>query len=197
MSIGAQSDIRIRSVSSAGVRAKLAGTPLEGYADLFVALATKYAIDPNWALAYLQWESGFGRESPAPTNPWDILCATGNWRQIDCVTTGAGYSYAVYPDMATGLEAGFRLWDSYYRRGWTNWFSSLSVALCGNPQGCQGTWVESVISQGQANAEAYPYVESPIPPPVNVEIFNSAAVLLGALMLLAGSAYLYTKAQGG
>lgn len=155
-----ESSIEVQSLSEEGAREILAGTPVQGYADTFLRLSREYRIDTNWILSYLQWESGFGSAnsfSLAHNNLWDILCYPGQWGAVGCNDPGNGYSYAVYPDMATGIEAGYRLWRSYVERGWSSWFKSLSVALCGNAGGCDGSWVGSVIAQANRNAERWPY----------------------------------------
>lgn len=196
MAVTAEANIRTWSVDDGFVRSKLADTAIN--ADDFLYFARTYNVDPNWALAYLQWESHFG-DTPIgranPTNPWDILSVPGQWGQVGEYAPGNGYSYATYPDARTGLEAGFRLWDSYASKGWDTWRTSLSVALCGQPDGCAGTWVESVIRQGQYNAgqsgeptdTPVPEVGFPIGPiefPVIGSVSSGALVGLGAAALL-------------
>lgn len=164
--VGPDANLRDPTVSPDAVYAKFAGTPLQGYEPVFLALADTYQIDPNWALSYLQWESGFGASQVGlanPTNPWDILSVPGQWGQIDTICFRL--CYAVYPDVPTGLEAGFRLWSYYADLGYGDWFESLSRALCGNAAGCGGDWVANVIATGQQNAVQWPYVGGPPPPP--------------------------------
>lgn len=171
--VAPESDLRQPTVSWAAVSAKLAGTPLQGYEAVFWSLAQQYGVDPNWALSYLQWESAFGSRGVStgnPTNPWDIASYPGQWGQVGSYDAGNGFNaanggYAVYPDVSTGLEAGFRLWRSYADAGYSSWWASLSRALCGNPDGCGGTWVNNVIATGGQNAAQWPYDGSTAPPP--------------------------------
>lgn len=167
--VAADADLRTPTVSNDAVWAKFAGTPMQGYEGTFLTLAQQYGIDPNWALAYLQLESRFGEADPSGQgmayhyNPWDMVIAT---RPVDdprgYVSPFNGWTYYRFGSMAEGLEAGFRNWASYPPRGWADWFSSLSVALCGRPQGCSGSqWVQSVIQQGQWNAQQWPYDGQP------------------------------------
>lgn len=159
-----------RTISDDGVRAKLAGTPLESWASTFVRLSNQYGIDPNWIVSYMQWETGFGgtvgdlHPSMLFNDPWDMLCGvpggacgTPGPGAIECRRAPNDYCYYVYPTMEAGIEAGYANWKSYVDRGWSNYFSSLSVALCGNPAGCGGSWVANVIAQANDNAQRWPY----------------------------------------
>ena len=194
MSITWDSDVRQQSISAAGVATILAGTPLSSYAGTVEALATKYGIDANWIVSYLQWENGFGTAnsfSLSNNNPWDILCYPEQWGSSGCNDPGNGYSYAVYPDMAIGLEAGFRLWASYVAMGLTTWGSSLSRAECGQAT-CPGNWVENVIATGDSNSVEYPADSGYTPP---VPTLGETPTGVGVLLLLggamiAGAAYL-------
>ncbi len=176
--IANDSDIRVPTISDQGVREKLAGTPLAAYTDLILDLSRRHNIDPNWVLSYLEWESGFGAAndfSMPNNNPWDMFCypypgsmadcgPSEQWGASGCVvieTSEGQRCFAVYPSMEVSLEAGYRNWESYVARGWTTWRTSLSVSLCGNPDGCPGTWVNNVIQQGRDNAARWP----PVPPP--------------------------------
>ena len=193
MNVGPDTSIRQRTVSDHAIWAKLRGTPMEGAEGPLRALVEAYRIDPNWALSYLQWESGFGSSAIGranPSNPWDILCYPGQWGQVAEYRPGNGYCYAVYPDLATGLEAGFRLWSSYADSGWSTWFASLSRALCGVPSGCDSPWVANVIATGQANAAQWPAGGSSDPAgPPGLPRFSP--LMLGALvglgLFMAGS----------
>ena len=164
-----------RTVSSEGVRTKLAGTPLSPYADRFLSLAESYQIDPNWALAYLQMESRFGTSQIGranPSNPWDILCYPGQWGASGQYQPNANYCYAVYPSVEVGLEAGFRQWRRYVTDGFTTWYATLCRSVSGNGP-CEESWVAQVIGQGQYNAERWPYVavdigNGGVPPPAPV-----------------------------
>jgi hypothetical protein len=171
MIITGATDLRTPTVAPAAVTAKFSGTPLAGYETVFWTLAANYGVDPNWALAYLQFESAFGKAGVStanPTNPWDILSYPGQWGQVGEHVPGNGYRYAVFASVEQGLEAGFRLWRSYAEAGYSSWFSSLSRALCGNPAGCEGsTWVDQVIAQGTYNATQWPYGGESFPPAPN------------------------------
>ena len=194
MSITWDSDIRQQSISAAGVSAILAGTHLASYAGTVEALAIQYGIDANWIVSYLRWENGFGTAnsfSLSNNNPWDILCYPGQWGATGCMDPGNGYSYAVFPDMPTGLEAGYRLWASYVAMGLTTWGPSLSRAECGQPT-CSGSWVDSVITTGDQNAAEYPADSGytpPVPTPSETPTGLGVLLLLGGAMI-AGAAYL-------
>ncbi len=170
--VAPDSDLRTPTISSSAVSVKFAGTPLQGYEGTFWALAGQYGIDPNWALAYLQWESGFGRNDPSGqgmafhNNPWDMVaCAAAP--SCDCPADQCYQSpynswwYYRYPSVAAGLEAGFQNWAGYVRRGAGTWQAGLMRA-----SGNNANWTASVIAQGQYNAEHWPYDGSSAPPPV-------------------------------
>lgn len=149
-------DIRGRTISSAGVREKMDPTPMRDYANLLLAFSEEYNIDPNWSLAYIQWESAFLRPDTIAAhcnNPYDLLCHAGH----ECYAPGNGYSYAYYPTVEVGIEDGLSNFKTYVDRGWVTWFSSLSVALCGVPGGCASDWVDKVIATGNENAAKWPY----------------------------------------
>jgi hypothetical protein len=168
--ITGESDIRVQTVSPQAAYEKLNGTPMQQWADVFIRLSNNYSIDLNWILSYLQWETGFGgaggrHPSMDFNDPWDMLCASPG-QPCNCapifgasgvVTAPNGYCYYTWPTMEAGIEAGYKNWKSYIDRGWTNWFSSLSVSLCGNPAGCSGEWVQNVINQANYNASHWPY----------------------------------------
>jgi hypothetical protein len=197
-----------RTISDEGVRAKLAGTPLESWAGTFLTLSRQYGIDPNWIVSYLQWETGFGgtvgdlHPSMLFNDPWDMLCGVpgepcgsgSRWGSVECRRAPNDYCYYVYPSMEAGIEAGYRNWQSYIQRGWTNYFSSLSVALCGNPAGCDSQWVPNVIAQADSNAARWPYTGGGggviIFPPKSVGV---ALVGLVGAALLGGGAYVAVK----
>lgn len=167
------SDYSQQTLSNEGVAVQLAGTPLEPYAATIVKLARDYEVDVNWAMSYLRWESGFGASQIGrqnPTNPWDILCYSGQWGQVDEFRPGNGYCYAVYPDVPTGLEAGFRQWRRY-RDVWgaTTWRESLCIAVSGNVDSCNEQWVNNVVASAQHWASLYPFDginEQQLPEPV-------------------------------
>lgn len=201
-----------QTISADGVAAILAGTPLSAYANTILTLSQKYGIDANWILSYLRWENGFGSAnsfSIGNNNPWDILCYPGQWGEVGQDNESNGYCYAVYPSMNVGLEAGYRLWSSYVSEGYNTWFKSLSVAECGNPDGCSGSWVQNVIAQANRNASEYPYVPSmpatggsggTQPPMPALAIGNwqpsALAVSLGMLAVVAAGAMAYYAVNG-
>jgi len=210
MSISGNSDIRMQSVSPAAAYAKLAGTPLQPYADLFVSLSQQYGIDLNWVLSYLQWENGFGAGhfSMNFNDPWDMLCGVPGspcdgsnppWGAIRCERAPNDYCYWVFPDMATGIESGYRNWVRYVKNGWTSWFSSLSVALCGDPAGCSSPWVQNVINQGDLNSQQWPYTGPPPPGPPPIFILPSSAMLLllGSILAVGAAVGAYYVHKGG
>jgi len=195
-------DITDRTISNEGVRAILAGTPMAPYLDNFMLRAGQYGIDPNWALSYIRWENLFGTAnafSMAHNNIWDILCIKANppycrtprnWGASDCNDPGNGYCYAVYPSMDVGLEAGFRLWQYYVTQGWRTWETSLAIALCGSLDCKDGPWVQGVIATGAENAAQWPYTAHPPQPPPTPAVSVAPLILMGALLLIAGSAVL-------
>lgn len=165
--VNPSSDIRGQTVSAAGVQAKLLGTPLEPYTEHFLYYAQQYGIDANWALAYLQWESGFGASEIGranPTNPWDILCYPGQWGAVGEFRPGSGYCYAVYPSVETGIEAGFRQWRRYVDDGYTTYYATLCRSVSGGGP-CNEQWVNNVIAQAQYNAAHWPNDGAPTPAP--------------------------------
>ena len=169
MTIIRDSDIRVRSVSFEAVQAKFAGTPFEPWGEAFWLFASQYGIDPNWGLAYLQWENGFGRANDffeRLNNAWDILCVPGGqWGQESCWTSALGYSYAVYPNKGIGIEAGFRLWKAYVDAGLVTWAQTLCRASIGTVP-CDTDWVRGVISTGNQNSELWPVEGAPAPAPI-------------------------------
>lgn len=211
MTVTADSPITIQTVSPQAALDKLAGTPLEPWTQVFIAMAESYRIDLNWVLSYLQWETGFGSAGPGGrhfsmeyNDPWDFLCGVPGGDcgpplgegAIDCHRAPNGYCYSVFPTMEVGIEAGYKNWVRYVNNGWSTWFTSLSVALCGNPSGCSGGWVNNVIRQGQENAERWPYVppgdgnggDGQLPPAISL-----ALPILAGLALMAGSVLLLRK----
>lgn len=218
MSIENSTPITIQSVSSQAAVDKLAGTPLEPWTQLFIDLAISYSIDLNWVLSYMQWETGFGSAGPGGrhpsmdfNDPWDMLCGTPSSGSLGtsiqgasgCVPAPNGYWYVQFPTMEAGIEAGYRLWQSYVGKGWSDWFTSLSVALCGNPDGCNSPWVGSVIQQGNINAAHWPYVPPgpppPPPPPPGGVVSSPTSIVAGVIGLasLAGAIALMRANQRG
>lgn len=170
-------NFRERTVSDDAVYAKFHDRPLQGYEPVFLALAHEYNIDPNWAISYLQMESGFGSTEVGlinPTNPWDILCwprrdDVQNWRAIGQYVSRGGYCYAVYPDVRTGLEAGFKNWAGYVDQyGVISWHDTLCIAVSGYDDWihgkCDEKWVSDAIDTGQYNIRHWPYVAPPTDP---------------------------------
>ena len=200
MSIDATSDIRIQSISADGVRAILAGTPLESYADDVIRLANQYGLDANWALSYIKFESGYLTSAIAShaNNPFDILCNRGLWGVVDCYEPGNGYSYSVFPSIGIGLEAGFRLFSTtYIAEGYDTWEKALDRALCGNLSCSQDPWVLNVLEQGQYNADTYPITTPPpvpLPQPTGSE--STVIALFAGFALLAGAAGIAYKYLG-
>ena len=151
--ITGSSDARIVTISDAGVRAVLNGTPLGPFAGAVIQYAHQYGIDPNFFLAYVKFENDFCSPPPngntfsfADANPYDIVCVrscdgscsgvgncgdpSGNNFAVDCQTPGNRRCYAVYPNMPTGIQAAF--WQTAY---WITpdgfaptWASLLGVA---------------------------------------------------------------------
>lgn len=176
--------VTTQTVSKQAAWDKLRGTPLEPWTNLFIQGAYAYGIDLNWILSYLQWETGFGEGhfSMDFNNPWDMLCSAG---APECRQAPNGYWYRAYATMEEGIEAGYQLWASYVARGWNTWFTSLSVALCGNPAGCVSSWVDMVIAQGQANADLWPYTGPPTDGnDLLTELMRFAAPLMLGLVLV-------------
>jgi hypothetical protein len=203
--------ISVPTISDDGVRAKLAGTPMESWADTFIAKSRQYQLDPNWVMGYLQWETGFGSAGPGGihpsmlfNDPWDLLCgvpdgacgAAGFYGSIECRRAPNGYCYHVYASMEAGIEAGYLNWQSYIQRGWNTYWTSLSVALCGVPAGCASTWVDSVIAQANDNAARWPYTGEPPPPPPPLEASGTFAMVLGLGFLVGGAATWWLTKQG-
>jgi len=177
-----------------------------------VQLAYTYEIDLNWILSYLQMENDFGSAGPGGrhfsmdhNNPWDNLCypydvpqcgryPAENWGATHCKDPGNEYCYAVYPSMEIGLAAGYRQWQNYKSRGWDTWYKSLSVALCGNPGGCNSQWVDNVISTGRLNEQRWPYTgPEPTPQPVpitRVGLSGDTVLTLAGLAIMGGAIYL-------
>jgi hypothetical protein len=204
MTVSGSQDIRVQTIADAGVTESLANTPLAQWADVFVRLAKQYQIDQNWIISYLRWETGFGAAGPGGrhpsmdlNDPWDLLCGTpetacsgAKWDEAVCTRAPNGYCYYRFPTMEAGIEAGYQNWGSYVARGWTTWFSSLSVALCGRPGGCDSPWVGNVIQQGQQNEARWPPVPvEPPGPPAN----HSPIIVVGLILVGAGAAMLLSS----
>ncbi len=170
MPIGPDSLITVQSVSPQAAFDKLAGTPMQPYAQLFIDLSLAYNIDLNWILSYLQWENGFGAANDIFSthhDPWDLLCSCGSGNCsypgcIGCRLASNGYCYYAFDNNENGIQAGYINWQSYVARGWNTWFNSLSVALCGNPNGCSSGWVNNVIVQGDLNSRTWPVSTVPL-----------------------------------
>jgi len=201
MTVSADQDIRVQTITADGMREALAGTPLASWADVFVRLADQYGIDRNWIISYLRWETGFGSAGPGGrhpsmgfNDPWDLLCGTpdsacsGEWPGAVCTRAPNLYCYQAFPTMEAGIEAGYQNWGSYVARGWTTWFTSLSVALCGKPAGCAGQWVQNVIAQGQQNEARWP-IGTPQPQPSAI----SPVLVFGVILVGAGAALLLSR----
>ena len=224
MAIGPDSLITVKSVAPQAAWDKLEGTPLKPYTQLFIDLSNIYSIDLNWILSYLQWESGFGAANNIFSllhQPWDMLCGFPPCSQyggysypgfIDCRDPGNGYCYLNFDNNQNGIQAGYINWQGYVARGWTTWFTSLSVALCGNPAGCGSAWVNNVIAQGDLNSRTWPYIGPPPvcdpgyhwdgvqcvpdyvpPPPPELLLSGSGLVALGLGLLMVGGAYYVWK----
>ena len=206
--VTATTHISTITVNTDAVYAKFANTPLKGYEEVFIELSSLYRIDPNWALSYLQWESGFAKSAIGlanPTNPWDILCYPGQWSAVGEYRVwneaeGKEYCYAKYGSIRIGLEAGFRLWNNYLERGYNTWHQSLSIVLCGNPAGCASQWVHNVISQGNSNAEQWPSdSQSSLPvareglPSLNGTLSDRTLVVGGFLALLVAGIVAFSR----
>ena len=178
------------TVTPQATYAKFAGTPMAGAESIFLSLADQYGIDPNWALSYLQFESGFGRNDPSGEglsyhyNPWDMVIADHPVDDPDgYVSPYNGWTYYRYGSMQAGLEAGFRNWKRYIDRGWSDWQTSLSVALCGHPEGCDSPWVGNVINQGRVNAQQWPVGEGGPPGVVTPGGQPTVIIIPGASIL--------------
>lgn len=156
--ITGDSDISIQTISRAGVLGILNKSPLLAYADVFMRYASSYGVDMNWALSYIQLESGLDGTHFAykNNNPWDIRpwkdTATGdNWGSIGIDHNPNGFTYCIFPSMDKGIEAGFYQWRKYKEDGFGTWYTSLDRAV-----GHNDAWVSSVIGQGNYNQDRFP-----------------------------------------
>lgn len=94
----------------------LAGSPLAPYAQDFYNLGATYQLDPRFPIAIAKYESDFLRTGGEVSinNVGGILCVPGGqWGQIGCQDLGA-HSFAVFPDIQTGIEAVYRLIANNY-----------------------------------------------------------------------------------
>lgn len=102
------------------IRAALAGSPLESYAQDIYDLGGKYQMDPAFLLAISKFESNYMRVGGEPgiNNVGGIVCVDGGqFGQVGCKQLGT-HSFAVYPDIQTGIEAVYRLVAlNYFPRG--------------------------------------------------------------------------------
>lgn len=142
-----------------------AGSPAAGTGRAFYDLGIAYGIDPAYALAFFQHESGFG------TNPsWDGLKPDGSTTHDIGNISCAGYPtcygrWRDYPDWRTGIEDWYRLIRDEYigGRGFTTVDQVIPVyapAIENDVAGYQNA-VSATVAQWR---QAYPQTAATQPP---------------------------------
>ena len=87
-------------------------SPAAGKGQALYDLGVQYGIDPVFALAFFQYESGFGTAGMATTtlSLGNLRCYTG----VECVTTLSSGQYAKYNTWEDGFKAWYSLIRNYY-----------------------------------------------------------------------------------